>query len=441
MARKPCQTSYQRELIEAMDEIVPPQWFARFPAHGNALWTPRKIFWGSMIRSWLPKAILQEQFETTRETLEAVFPRWALGRSLSGFLEARRSWADEMHACLKPWLQRQVALHFEDFRVQGWLVFGVDGSRFEACRTTPNEQGLGCAGQEATTPQVFQTTILHVGTGLVWDFRLGPGPDSERRHLDAMQAALPAHALLTADAGFLCFDLARWFLEHSQAFVIRVGGNVSLLTGLGWTLEIEGKTVYVWPQKQRHRPPIVLRLIVIRPPNRRAVHLVTNVLDETLLSDEAAAEIYRLRWGLEVYDRSFKQTFDHKTLRSRTPSTSLVEQAWHVFSLWALQLMTARQLIQAGRAPASWSAAKARRLVRQLLRQAASGKTSPPSSSFRQQLQKAGQDAYQRKSQKETRVWPRKKQQKPPGPPKIHPATAKQRQQAKQLRAATLTKL
>ena len=44
--------------------------------------------------------------------------------------------------------------------------------------------------------------------------------------------------------------------------------------------------------------------------------LVTNILDEEVLSDETASKIYRLRWGIEVYYRTLKQTLGHQTLKS-----------------------------------------------------------------------------------------------------------------------------
>ena len=50
---------------------------------------------------------------------------------------------------------------------------------------------------------MWLTTMWHVGTGLPWDWRLGPSDSSERDHLKQMIAALPAHALVTADAGFV----------------------------------------------------------------------------------------------------------------------------------------------------------------------------------------------------------------------------------------------
>lgn len=440
MARMPWRVSYRRELVEAIESVFPERWFRRFSSHGNETWTPRKVFWVSVLMGWQPRATLGETFEAACEVLRQVRPSWRLGKSLGGFLEARRRLHEEMRQPLLLWLQAAVAEHVEEWRVRGWLLFGVDGSRFEACRTVANEAGLGCAGKESTTPQVFQTTLLHIGTGLPWDFRLGPGTDSERRHLDDMLASLPPRSLLTADAGFLSFALCRWLFSQGHSFLLRVGANVHLLTKLGWTVERKGRTVYLWPKSQRHLPPFVLRLIVVQDADRRPVYLVTNVLDETVLSDADAAELYRLRWELELYYRSMKQTLGHAKLRSRTPTTSLAEQTWNVLASWVLQLLAARELIAAGRCPASWSAAKARDRARRLMRRALTDDTCPRDKTFRSTLRTATRDTYRRTGPKTTRHWPRKKEQHPPGPPNLHAATDKERQQAQRLRQAAFPK-
>jgi hypothetical protein len=428
-------------MIEAIQAIFPPQFFSRFSSHGNTVWTPQKVFWFSVVMSWHPDTKIEEQFESARAVLRKVFPRWTVGTSVSGFVEARTRLLEEMRGPVMLWLQVAVSQYFPEWRVRGWSLFGVDGSRFETCRTNASEEGLGCAGKESTTPQVFQTTLLHIGTGLTWDFRLGPGTDSERRHLDAMLPLLPERSMLTADAGFISIDLCRWLVEKGHVFLLRVGSNVHLLADLGWAVEVEGKTVYLWPKKQRHLPPMVLRLIVVTKEDRKPVYLVTNILDEAALSDEDAAEIYKLRWQLELYYRAIKQTLGHTTLRSRKPETSLAEQTWHVLATWVLQMITVRQLIAAGEAPASWSAAKARDAARALLRGAHGGDTCYPAQTFRKVLQSATTiDHHRRTGPKQIRKWPRKKQDKPPGPPKIQPATEEERLQAQRVREETSNK-
>jgi IS4 transposase len=439
MAWKPQRRSYRHEFIEAIATVFPPQWFSRFSSHGNAGWTPLKIFWVSTIMSWQPQVTLREQFDAACDILREVFPAWTIGDSLSGFLAARVRGLPRMRDPILLRLRQFVAEHLDDWRVRGWAVFGVDGSRFEAPRTTPNEQALGCAGKEGTTPQVFQTTLLHIGTGLPWDFRLGPGTQSERRQLDDMRDNLPPRSLLTADAGFISFELCRWLTRNRHDFVLRVGGNIRLLTGLDgpdldWAVETEGQTVSLWPTRCRDQPPVVLRLIVVRDDQKRPVSLVTNIHDERALSDEDAAEIYRLRWGLELHYRSLKQTLCHQTLRSRTPEGALAEQTWHVLASWLLQLLTARELIASGSHPANWSAAKARDAVRRLLRRVVHRRPVRRMPSLRDQLCQAVVDRDGRVGPKQIRRWPRPKQDRPSGPPKIQPAPREDLQQLQRLR-------
>jgi hypothetical protein len=428
-----------------MSWAVPPQWFCQFSVHGNTVWTPQKVFWMSLVMSWQSSATLREQFEVALDVLQQVRPRWALGTSLSGFLKAREHLTLQMADPLKQWLQQKVSAYFEQWRVRGWLLFGVDGSRFETCRTQDNEQTLGCAGKESTTPQVYQTTLLHIGTGLVWDYRLGPGTESERRQLDAMLPDLPRRSLLTADAGFISFHLCRWLEAQGIRFLLRVGSNIHLLTGLlgeqEGNAEVHGGRVYLWPQDQRHLPPVILRLIVIQAEGRERVTLVTNILDESELSDSDAYEIYQLRWGLELHYRDHKQTLGHDHLQSRTGRMTLTEQHWHVLATWILQWNTTRALIAAGQNPADWSAAKARNATRTLMRKSLMGDVSLPDMSYAQQLANATKDSYPRTGPKETRKWPRKKQDKPPKPAKIRPAHPREVKRAQQFRAELANKL
>ena len=90
------------------------------------------------------------------------------------------------------------------------------------------------------------------------------GTASERAHLKSMVPDLPAQALVVADAGFVGYALCRRLLRHGTHFLLRVGGNMTLLTDLGYYHEEREGLVYLWPQKHRRGRPLVLRLIVLR---------------------------------------------------------------------------------------------------------------------------------------------------------------------------------
>lgn len=378
--------------------------------------------------SWSPAATLTDRLESVGDWLSQGFPRWRVGLSLSGFVRASIRETPRMLDEVRRQLRRSVAGWLEQYCVFGWVVMAVDGSRFEAPRTRANEAGLGCAGREKTTPQIYQTTLQHVGTSLPWDFRIGPGTASERRHLDEMLPDLPDQSLLIADAGFISYDLCRALLTGRHNFLLRVGGNTHLLEELGFECETRERTVYLWPLKFHADRPVTLRLIVLRDENKEPVYLVTNI-DSESLPEDAASQIYRLRWGLETYFRALKQTLGRSRLLSRTPAAALAEQAWLNVGVWLLQLMSTAALIAANELPRQWSAAKAGREVRRTLRGCPSRRTRQP---LCQRLSCAKIDNYPRKGPKQTRRGVQKKREKPPGPPKIRKATDLERQLAQQ---------
>src|SRR6266851_3184928 len=128
----------------------------------------------------------------------------------TGWSEAQSRWLAPLRPALAKRLRHQVQSRAGSaWTREGWCAFAADGSRVECPRTAANEQGLGCAGRRKTGPQLFLTTLWHMGTGLPWDFRIGPGTASERRHVEEMLTDLPASALIVADAGFTGYDFYR----------------------------------------------------------------------------------------------------------------------------------------------------------------------------------------------------------------------------------------
>lgn len=278
---------------------------------------------------------------------------WKLGDSYSGFTAALGKWSPEVVPGIVRRFQQQMrAMAGPRWRVRGWCAFAGDGTRIETPHTAANETGLGCAGREKSAPQVFLTSLWHMGLGLPWDFRTGPGTDSERRHLEDMLDDLPARSLIVADAGFCGYELCQRILDAGHSFLLRVGGNVTLLTDLGYHFEQKDGLVYLWPDKFRDLPPLVLRLIVLKR-GQQTIYLLTNELDPKQLSDEDAAVLYEMRWGVEVGYRSYKQTLSRRTMKSRTPETCLLESQWTMLGLWLLGLLCVTEQLRSQRNPPS----------------------------------------------------------------------------------------
>jgi hypothetical protein len=392
----------------------------------------------ALLMAWDEGQTLSARWEHAKDAALVWHPAWKLGSSYSGFSEALARSSEAHFVAIKARLRRRMRKlaprHTPTWR---WRAFAADGTRFEAPHVEANEMGLGCAGREKTGPQVFVTTLWHMGTGLPWDFCAGPGTDSERRHLETMVEGLPERSLLVADAGFVGFQLCRKIHNSGHFFLFRVGSNITLLTELGYEYQQRDGHVYLWPQKHRDQPPLVLRLVKLAR-GQQTIYLLTNVLDPQELSEEEARLLYELRWGIEVFYRSAKQTLTRRRLLSRTPATCLVEAQWTLVGIWLLGLMTVGELAERNIDPLEVSYAKARDAVRRAMRGATS--VPPPSrrrsrrGSLRRELAAAIKDRYRRRRPKHARNYPRKKREQPPGPPKIRSATLQEQTLAKQLR-------
>jgi hypothetical protein len=417
-------------LVESVQLWIPVPFFAQWALRRGLLWTPQRLFWVALLMAWSAEQTLNERFDAALDLLKTLFPRWCLGASYSGWLQALARWDAPMRAALAKRLRRQI----QDFGARyqtraGWLAFAADGSRLECPRTAINETELGCAGKKRTCPQLFLTSLWHMGTGLLWDYRIGPGTASELRHLEEMVPDLPAKSLIVADAGFAGYPLCRRLQDANQSFLIRVGSNRQLLRKLGYAEHEGPTTVYLWPEDHQQELPLTLRLIELHK-GKKSMYLLTNVLDEEALSLADAALLYEMRWGVEVFYRGLKQTLGRRKLLSRTPEAAQMELAWAVLGLWLLGIMSVAAIVERGGDPLSWSVALARKNVRAALRGPTIRGPRLP-----ELLATAVKDGYQRLGSKKARDWPHKKREKPPGAPKIREATEQEVNKAKRLRA------
>lgn len=388
---------------------------------------------------WDSGQTLAARWEHALEAGHDLHRHWKLGTSYSGFTNAWKKAAGSVIPAVigrfRRQMQQMAGTHWE---CRGWLPIAVDGTRIETPHMEANEAGLGCAGREKSAPQVFLTMLWHLGIGLPWAYRVGPGTDSERHHMRDMIVELLKNTLLVADAGFVGYELCRDLIFAGHSFLLRVGGNITLLTELGYHYEERNGLVYLWPDKFRNSQPLTLRLIKIEQPGKKPIYLLTNVLDAEKLSDEDAQAFYEMRWGIEVCFRSYKQTLERRTMKSRTPETCLLEAQFTILGLWLLGLMSIEKIKKTGRHPKDWSPAKSRDAVRRGIRNTKPRGRKRPN--LPRELAAAVKDTYQRNSSKDARNYPRKKTQKPPGPPKIKAATQAQIQRAKRLRSITTPK-
>ena len=416
---------YHTQLREAMRRHLPSRGLALICDDQRRRWTPRLLVTVAVMMAWHSATTLREAFAASRESVVAMYAtRRRPGKHLEGFLKTLQRHSGELPAIVTAGLRASLRrLAGNHWRWRDWVVLGVDGSRVNCPRTAANKAALGCAGRRKTGPQLQLTTLYHMATGLPWSWRRGCGKTAERGQLRDMLDELPDRTLLLADAGFTGYDLMRELISRGHSFVIRVGRNVTLLRELGYVVETDGDTVYLWPGNRRDLPPLPLRLIQVESDGKQMA-LLTNI-PVAKLSEKDATMLYRKRWELEVMFRSLKQTMEKRTLRSGTPTCAAAELDWAMVGLWLLGLMT----IEACGLKEPWSPAKAQTAVREAIRQI---KRRMPRHAMRNELKKAVRDQYQRKGSKKARNWPHKKKEQPPGMPKTRMATQKEVAAAKE---------
>lgn len=438
-------------LKQALDWLLSPRIFGGLTFREDCSWTPTSLVSTVLLWAWSQEAALTERFFFARETIAHTRcwqPQVAV--TYQAFIKMLRRHTPLLLFALLAALQRRMRQSLGCYyRVAGYVVFGVDGTRIDVPRTRQNEEVLGAtyratgrkrprgrrrraAQKKVATPRVWLTTLWHVGTGLPWCWQHGPSNSSERDHLLEMLPWLPEHSLLMADAGFTGYEFWRTLLEGGHHFLIRVGSNVKLLKQLGYYRECNQR-VYLWPDRAvaKNHKPLVLRLIVAQG-EKHPVYLVTSLLCGKELSDRQLIQLYQARWGIEVFYRSFKRTFARHKLQSACPQNVLLELDWSLLGLWAVCLYAKWAQHQRGEDIRRTSIASVLRVVRRSMRNVSS--RIAPDFLLDQLLSQALIDTYHRQN-KASRDYPRKKTDTPgTSPPIITEATDVQIRVAREIK-------
>jgi hypothetical protein len=462
-------------LQEVTGWLFRPALFRSMEVRAGSKWKPHLLAMTALFWAASDHTTLGDRFEHASKVSKKISRgQPEPGRSYRGFMKMLALWNTRLLIAVVSGLRLRMQQELPDqYEIAGFRVFAGDGSRIELPRTkshqqtysprrkkkptqkqarrrrcpqagkqkgharkrrTMKKQSAASIDKKASMTQMWLTLLWHVGTGLPWSWRSGAADSSERQHLLEMLGEMPENSLITADAGFVGYDFWKTVLEAHVDFVIRVGANVTLLKKLGYAREY-AHTVYLWPDRtaKKKLPPLVLRLIVLQD-GKQPVYLVTSVLSPHRLSDQQAIAIYRQRWGIELFFRTFKQTFRRNKLRSHAAHNAQLELDWSLVALWCVCLLGQRELLRAGTAPSQLSPADAIKAVQITLRDYRTRPESPAESLW-SMLRDAQRDDYHRSSSKTSRGYPRKKQRERVAAPIILLASKIQIDAAKELKA------
>lgn len=415
--------------LQCLATVVDPS------AKRRVRWTPQAASTAAVLMALDADTALAGRFQQVCSGLKRDHRgRRRTGKTYNGLIKA----LERQHQVTLPLVKAELRGHVRKRLARidptsPWLLLAVDGSKEELPRTADHEQSFGIA-DNGHIPQALITAVVEVHTGLLWDWRTGEARAAEKEHFSQMIDELPADALLLADANFVGFPIWSKLCAKEQPFLIRVGGNVRLLTGLWPQARItrERDRVYVWPKKVRKTSaPLKLRLIKVGSGDK-AVYLLTNVLDSKRLSKKAAGTIYRLRWGVELFYRTLKRTLGCAKLRSKAARRARIELEWTLVAMTIVMLLGLDATVKRRRDPRKLSPAQLIRTLRVALRsETAYGPRAH--AALERALGRCLRDNYDRKASKQSRhrIITRNTPKTRVKPPIVQKATAQEQQEAR----------
>jgi hypothetical protein len=461
------------QLFEDLIEFVIPAsgLFSKEEFHGNIKWAPEELAAQAVIWSWQDSKNVTDAFTKTMEVCERIGLKNG-AKNYTRFINGLNHYRDTFGERLRTRCQQlaeKIGGRF--FRKEKWVLIAFDGSRVTAPRTVPNERAF-CApnyGQGETAkyrnrktkglrknhekekrepqePQVWITMMWHMGLRLPWTWRLGPSNSSERGHVQEIleQESFPDNTLFCGDAGFVGYPLWNSIMKAGGDFLVRVGGNVDLLSELVDFHRLSEGIVLCWPKHARDsgQPPLRLRLVKIQI-GKQKMWMLTSVLDRTKLTKKHIVRYYKMRWGIEVELRGLKQTIDKHKLRCRNDGRLLAELDWALRGMAISELVALRQQI-AARAelppdytPKDLSLANVLRALRQCMRKL--GNKHSSKNNLLTALTKAVVQRYRNRTDKRARYRPKNPDIKPLGDPVVRKLTAEERTKLREFRAKNLT--
>jgi hypothetical protein len=428
-ARKLRNLQQPRSLLDFVRQFLTPQVFkqARQAVPGKRSaprWDLQPLIMVALAMTWAGGNSQEERFETARGFYVMTHEtRKRPGKTLQGFQKALSRIPMRLlrvfAAGVRDQIQRRLG---ERLVVDGFVPMGCDGTKQECPHTAELEARLKPGGKADSTPMIWVTAFVHLGTGLLWSWWVGPGTADERVHLCRMLNTLPTLALIIADAAYMGYELARAILHSERSFLLRVSSKNYLYTAeeavlTEWT---EG-LVYYWPERaqKKDKPPILCRLIRIRASGKakKDVWLLTNILDPARLTAKTAAKFYRWRWRNEGLFRTYKRTISKIKLSSRT--VRLAHREAEV-SLLALQILLAHADL-AHRSPAAnvGEPAISPRKVLLAIRKELETQKKPRIPCYAERLKGCRVIPRHQASDKARREWPGRKPHQAPEPPNL----------------------
>ena len=458
-----------------VDWLIPEgELFTEDRFHGNIKWTPEHIVAQAVIWAWQDTRNVTDAFTIASEVCEDLKIENA-ARTYTAFVNALHRYRTIFGFRLGRQIQalaEEVAGRF--WRDSSWVLMGFDGSRATTPRTVSNERefcapnyGKGKTAKyrkkktkgmrrrkneknkpQPQAPQAWITMMWHMGLRLPWTWRLGPSNSSERRHVMEIleEEKFPQNTLFCGDAGFVGYDFWKAILDAGGHFLVRVGGNVKLLSETADIKRLDGGMVLCWPKGKMDSgaKPLRLRLVKVKI-GKTKMWMLTSVRDRKKLPNKKIIKYYKMRWGIEVEYRGLKQTIDKRNLRCRNSDRVYVELDWSIRAMACAELIALREQIrndhdgetqsQHDYETTERSLANTMRALRKCMRNL--NKYADASNDLLLQLSTALVQKYNNHTDKKARYRPKNPDKKPLGEPTIRKLNRKERRKLREINEQT----
>jgi hypothetical protein len=414
-----------RSLHESVCQFLTPQVWKQahqaWPRRAAASrWTLQPLVWTLLAMTWCLGGSEGECFATARAFCVACRSKQRRpGRSLQGFQKALAKVPMKVLRALAHGLRSLLADRFLDVvRIGGFVPLACDGSRLQCPRAAQLQRWFGEAGKTDSPPMMYLSALVLLPLGLPWSWRWGKGTASEHDHLRRLLPTLPDKALIVADAFYQGYDLYTAILQAGASFLVRLSSRSCLYTERRIPLKnFHEGLVYYWPEKMREqgKPPLHVRLLRVRGP-KADVWLLTNVLDFLQLGHATAAQLYRWRWQNEGMFRHYKHLLGKVKLCSRTVALAHREVEGAMLALTLLLALAAEGMRGKTMGSPRQMLLHIRGEIMAKLRS-----LGPRQFATYQRILTVvrSEDRPNRLSSKVRQRWPRRKDHKPPKPPKL----------------------
>ena len=415
--------------------------FSGIALHGNVSWNPIMLAAQSLLWRMSEKKDVTASFDDSSTHCKQLFGDCAV-TTYQGLMKALLRYSSQMIVVLMDHL-RETVLADPKGRVAGYFPIAVDGSKPSAPRTLSNESwfvskqyGNGKnakhrnkkstkkktkkkTGKKKRTvalkkpssvtqpvPNVLVTMFWSVGLQLPLCWTIGGAQTTEREEARKVIKTLKSkeNTLLIADAGFVGYPLWSAIATANLTFLIRVGANVHLKA----KNKRKGLYFYLPKSAGRRTRPLVVRLVYIKI-GKTKMAMLTNELSEEALSKTTIKKFYKMRWGVEIEFRNFKQTFQCKTFHCHNAQRVIVEAHWSLLAFTLMKLWAHQQRVSAATTPeqpaVKLSTAKLLKAFGRALGNQ-NNRDSPELDLFAM-LAQATCDSYQRKANKTARYRPK----------------------------------